>query len=268
MRVYWDSSALLFGDSICEPLIGTRFMSTKHVKPIWLITCVCLGVAVLVLALGSGSKQPTYKRQPLAYWFNRLPLTMSGANTLSCVQFLEVSGRKYGSREIEPRVSIAAIQSIGTNGLPFLIHKITRCDLPMIKWIEACASKCGIKRSLFPDPELERGQAVTALLALSPLPESAILRLRKPPTNPTSSIGLSVGLVLAANTNIHLKAIIIPRSWWEGNDPLWNAANAPASNRPKSIEAWRRSASPTVGARPREARKVLDCASPLALSPR
>ena len=68
-----------------------------------------------------------------------------------------------------------------------------------------------MKRSLFPDPEFERMQAVTALLALGSLPPEATRELRSLSSRGTNSMARSAGFVLGANTNTQLRITSVSR---------------------------------------------------------
>jgi hypothetical protein len=176
-------------------------MPTKHIKRVGLLTGACLAIAVLVSVLCFGSKPPLYSGHPLGYWFNELPMTFVSAGTVGSAEQMDEGGRKYGSQREKHGVSLAAIRNIGTQGLPYLIRKLERRETPIEHWAQTCAFKCGAKRLLFPNREVQRAQAVTALLALSPLPPDAISKLRFLSKNSTNSVGLSAAYLLRASTN-------------------------------------------------------------------
>jgi hypothetical protein len=176
-------------------------MLRKHIKRVGLLTGACLAIAVLASALCSDSKPLLYSGHPLGYWFNELPMTFVSAGTVNSVEQMDAFGSKYGSQRERPGVSVAAIRNIGTQGLPFLIRKLERRETPIERWAQTCAFKCGVKRLLFPNREVQRAQAVTALLALSPLPPDAISKLRVLSKNNTNSVGLSAAYLLRASTN-------------------------------------------------------------------
>jgi hypothetical protein len=110
-------------------------------------------------------------------------------------------GRRYGAQHEKPETSLAAIRGLGTNGLPFIMRKLGRREMPVTKWIQTGASKCGVKRALFPNPEVERAQAVTALAALRPLPSEFIVQLRNLSKQGTNRIALSAAYALRADTS-------------------------------------------------------------------
>ena len=79
------------------------------------------------------------------------------------------------------RGALAAIRSIGTNGLPFLIRKLQARPPPrLIRLIQRYAGNWPVIRSLFPprDQAKEQGQAVAGLLVLCPLPPDVERKLR------------------------------------------------------------------------------------------
>jgi hypothetical protein len=182
-------------------------MPMKHIKRVGLLTGACLAIAVLAAVLCFGSKQPMYSGHPLGYWFNELPMTFVGAGTVGSAEQMDEGGRKYGSQRERPGVSVTAIRDIGTRGLPYFIRKLERLETPIEHWAQTCASKCGVKRLLFPNREVQRAQAVTALLALGPLPPDAISKLHVLSKNNTNRVGLSAAYLLRASTNTSFKIV-------------------------------------------------------------
>lgn len=173
----------------------------KRHKPIQLLIVVCIMVGILTLTLWVSHEQPAYRGQPLAYWFNELPLTIVRANSIESAEQLDDGGRKYGSQRERPAVSLAAIQMMGADGLPFIMHKLARPEPTFTKWAQWLAYRCGIRHPLFANREAERAQAVTALLALSPLPPDAASQLQRLSRNNTNSVGLLATYLLTASTN-------------------------------------------------------------------
>jgi hypothetical protein len=183
-------------------------MQKKQVKLRWLMGGVCVTALCLVIILSFSSSEPRYNGHRLYYWFNELPLTIvAGGGCFACQQ-LTVNGRTYGSQKESPSITLRAIQQIGTNGLPFIFSKLQRRDNAVTVWFQNCLRRCGFKRSLFPNPQLERGQAVTALLVLLPLPPSAFSQLSTLSKNNTNAVGLSAGYVLNATTDSNLVDMI------------------------------------------------------------
>src|SRR5262249_19145404 len=85
---------------------------------------------------------------------------------------------------------IAAIRTMGTNAIPFLLSKLRERSQAGDQ-IRKVAVNCGMGRVFFlfsPDPVIERRQATTALLALLPLPPEALIRLQTISTNSTSDL--------------------------------------------------------------------------------
>jgi hypothetical protein len=180
-------------------------------KRLGLLAGLCLGAVALVTILFVRFEQPACGNHPISYWFKELPPTSVWGDSVTWVGMVEARGRKYGIRSERPEASLAAIRTIGAKGLPFILRKLQQQQMPVTRWAEWCASKCGIKRSIFPDPEFERMQAVTALLALGSLPPEATRELRNLSSRGTNGIARSASFLLGANTNAQLKVISVGR---------------------------------------------------------
>ena len=183
-------------------------MLPKHLRRVGLIAGCCLPIALAVIGLCTSPRLPAYNGHAISYWFRKLPITVVSARTVATAEAIEAGGRKYGYQHEKPEATLAAIQGIGTNGLPFIIRKLGRRETALAKQIEAWLFKCGVKRSLFPNAEVERCQAVTALLALGSLPPEATVQLRKLSGSGTNSISLAATYVLAAQTNEVLRSVL------------------------------------------------------------
>jgi hypothetical protein len=123
-------------------------------------------------------------------------------------QVKTIRGRTYGSSRVQPTACLSAVRRIGTNGVPFLMRKLSR---PHFAWSDrfyTLADRLGITRALFADPEMERGQATTALLALPSLPDEALKQLRQWSDKANSAIGPSAAYILKAQTDQQLKKVI------------------------------------------------------------
>jgi hypothetical protein len=203
----------IFGSDVCgcrsSMILVVMRMTCR--KRLGLLAGLCLGAVALVVSLFIHFEQPACGNHPISYWFKELPPTSVWAGSVTCAGMVEARGRKYGIQSERPDASLAAIRAIGAKGLPFLLRKLNQQQTPVMRWTEWCASKCGIKRSIFPDPEFERMQAVTALLALGSLPPEATRELRSLSSRGTNSIARSAGFVLGANTNAQLKVISVSR---------------------------------------------------------
>ncbi len=180
-------------------------------KRIGLLAGLGLGAVAVGISLFIHFDQPACGDHPISYWFKELPPTCVWANSVTWAGTVEARGRKYGIQSERPDASLAAIRTIGAKGLPFILRKLSRQQTPVMRWTEWCAAKCGVKRSIFPDPEFERMQAVTALLALGPLPPEATRELRTLSSSGTNSIARSAAFVLGADTNAQLTVTSVSR---------------------------------------------------------
>jgi hypothetical protein len=183
-------------------------MRAKPIKRIGLSAGIFL--AALVFYLCIHLKQPAYGGYPLEYWFNKLSPTIVSAGSIMTADQMSMGGRTYGSQRESQNTSRSAIQNISTNGLPFLMQKLAKHEAPLANLVQLWLSKCGVRRSLFPSAEIERGQAVTALLALSPLSPETISKLRILSKESGTSVGQSAAYLLRASTNTSFKPATAP----------------------------------------------------------
>jgi hypothetical protein len=192
-----ESKRELKGRQFCR-----RFpMRLNLVKRVALLAGLCLVVCALamIFIFRSVPKEPVYDGHPISFWFNKLPLTMvrSGGFVMSVDTLVDGGGRLYGVKSGLPNAAFKAIQEIGTNGLPFLIGKLSRRETPKFaQSIQLWAFQHGLKHSVLPNPEIERAQAVTALLALKPLPPEAVAQIHQLSNNRTNPAALSAAYVL------------------------------------------------------------------------
>jgi hypothetical protein len=156
-----------------------------------------------------------YQGKPIEYWFNQLPMVkvqiVQGKET-ACMGDKMRKGhtksgavRKYGSWVETPEASAQAIRAMGTNGIAFYFRRLKRQDLPIRKRIQQAAFAVGVRHFLFEDVDAERGQAVTALLLLKPLPPSAASELVALSKNSNGAIAAAarVALTVPADTYLH-----------------------------------------------------------------
>jgi hypothetical protein len=182
----------------------------------------CLAAGFLGVRLSRPAKEPVYDGRPLSFWLHQLPITMiqPGGGTpapstglvgpfVMTAQSMKALGHIYGGTRVEPSASLSAIQRLGTNAVPLVIRKLSSRRLDWFGHLCALASHVGIKRTfLFTDSEIERGQATTALLVLSPLPDYAIDELRRMSTDTNSTSGASAAYILKAQTEWRMKLVL------------------------------------------------------------
>jgi hypothetical protein len=85
---------------------------------------------------------------------------------------------------------------MGTNCLPFLLKKLGAHDTAIsMAWLRAI-SVIRLKRVFVPTAELQRGQAVTALLWLDPLPAATMERIRSLSKSDNPEVAASAKYVL------------------------------------------------------------------------
>jgi hypothetical protein len=150
----------------------------------------------------------SYDGQTLAYWFNELPMTSIGPGAgpngvAECARktarhIKSGVSRHYGIWSEDPEISKKAIQTIGTKGLEFYLCKLKSQDSVIQRTIQRAAFGIGLRTFLFPDADAERGQAVTALVLLKPLPEETRGELLRLSTNRNAQIAIAAHCVLIA----------------------------------------------------------------------
>jgi hypothetical protein len=194
-------------------------MRKRWIKPV-VFGLVGLVAAIVIVSLCLKAREPSYGGHRLSYWFHELPITEELLGEMPGVAYYRIDqlGSRFRVQREEAMVSIAAIQAIGTNGLPFLLRKLVNCPSPLLGYLRNCALKYGIKLPFPSDPPLlERKQAATALLALSPLPSRTVDQLQKVRRASSSEMLFWIGRVLVAQTNNPLRPV---EDWQVGSNTL------------------------------------------------
>jgi hypothetical protein len=195
--------------------------------PAFLLVCV---LAALLLRSGL----PKYNGQSLMFWFKNLPnstIPASGAVTYRIAVFGGPLGQK-GPSEADAHEALVAIRAMGTNALPFLIHKLKqRGPRPAFDpVVRSYSRKLPVIQNLLPtDHEtfVEQQQAVTGLLALCPLPPDTVNELRKLSLDFQSPGWSLAGDILRANDDPGLRDIAL-NSYFEEQATIKRFKNAGA----------------------------------------
>ena len=183
-------------------------MTARISKRLGLPVAACLVIAAVAVALWR-SRWPAYEGQSLPIWFEQLPLvTVNDPHATIVYKAVIYSGSRGASRPggRDGRKALTAIRAIGTNGLPFLIEKLERRP-PRSRFAKLAQRYAGglpLTQTLFPSvlqTDMERGQAVTGLLALCPLPLDAVEKLRALSLDFNGPAWSVAGDVLRANGN-------------------------------------------------------------------
>jgi hypothetical protein len=192
-------------------LTGIVMLRTRSFA-VWQLAGVIL-VAVLVCGLSAAHQrksQTSYLGKPLEYWFNQLPMTFTSGTGFSArvmqsdrMLLRSPSGavRTYGGWMEKPEASAKAIRAIGTNALAFYLWKLTRHIGPIESKIHKVARAVGFQDFLFADVSPERGQAVTALILLKPLPPGVVSELVTLSTNGNREIAAAAHCALTTKVN-------------------------------------------------------------------
>jgi hypothetical protein len=153
------------------------------------------------------SRALSYQGKSLEYWFHALPLTstsVGAVRTERVTMFSQVkiqhppSGtvREYGCWVEDFEASKRAIQAIGSNAIPLYIGKLSQRDRTGFPGeIRKAALRLGLVS--FQDANVERQQAVTALILLKPLPARVVREVAVLSTNSNSEISGAARCVLA-----------------------------------------------------------------------
>jgi hypothetical protein len=163
---------------------------------------VCVAAAVFIAYVLLTPREPSYDGKPLHEWFHQLEMTLVDPNgKKSVTPCLYYRGFAYGlpRRDFEDDPTnanpLTAICKIGTNALPFLLEKLGHQFNPVqnmlvLRWPE-------YTYRLFRHPEVERMQALTALLALSPLPATSRPQLLQLSTNANAFTQVAANFLLS-----------------------------------------------------------------------
>jgi|SRR5580704_5066845 hypothetical protein len=158
---------------------------TKRGKYFWITAG--LAAALVLFFLAKGDSGPYYEGKPLrSYWFRQLILTMPPPSSgvgfyMQRIEMLTQKGHQYGHYRESPIVITNAIVAMGTNCIPFLMEKLGGHDSSLRLHIEKWMNAVRISRTPWRDADLERSQAMTALIILGEkglLPEDAVKRIR------------------------------------------------------------------------------------------
>lgn len=154
-------------------------MKAKHR---WVIGVLATGAFAFLTILfldWSSTPQPlplTYLEQPADYWLAKVPMTIvpteRGSDT-KAVGFATSHGQNYGSANPNEVDGITAFKAMGTNALPYLLGKLQGTDNVLERALTKAAAKTSVPTVPFRLAELERLQAVTALIALEHIPTEA-----------------------------------------------------------------------------------------------
>ena len=167
------------------------------------------GTLVLIIGIGvmfayrSATEEPLYQGKSITFWLHQLPVTaVLPGRTNRVLRFdqIDSAGRKYGATAESTNVSFGAVRHLSAAGLPYFMTKLHGDD----SQLKLLAEKVGSERRIpaivpFESANMERGQAVTALIALSPLPEPCVDQLRKVSRDPNPRVAASAAYVLSYN---------------------------------------------------------------------
>ena len=160
-------------------------MTARVSKRLGLLVAAGLVSAALAAALWR-SRWPAYGGKPLPFWFKQLPILSVNEPSARITYQLPVYKGSLGvpgPSVRDYRKAVSAIRAIGTNSLPFLIHKLERHPIRSrpAKLAQRYAGNLPLIGEFFPSERrmaIEQAQAVAGLIALCPLPPDTVLKLQ------------------------------------------------------------------------------------------
>lgn len=195
-------------------------MTAKSAKRIGFLIAACatacLVVSIVVAAVWP-LRQAAYDGHLVSYWFKQLPVIYGdpsagkrmiypdrgrGQETIVYAAGYRITPTAPATGMTNYPGALAAIRAIGTNGLPYLFHKLQGRPSPrLIRLIQRYAGTWPVIQTLFPpqDQAKEQGQAVAGLLVLCPLPPDAEQKLRSLSIDFRGSCWYQADYVLKAN---------------------------------------------------------------------
>jgi len=160
---------------------------------------VAAGALLTLVLLREGSGYH-YGGRSESYWFRQLGLTMVTTNGfVGTADILAFPGQKYGHSPEGERATTNAFAQMGTNALPYLLHKLAGHTSAVGLHVNTWLGKAGIKRQFWRNADLERAQAVTALTYLAGRGEVtpfAARRIRALATDKDPRVAASAGWVV------------------------------------------------------------------------
>lgn len=188
LRVNFDAEEFRFGS-----LIG-QTMRPVRITVVSVLFVVVTGAVALFLSF-SGSKELDYQGRPISYWFAQLPPTFVSSQGTMHVSSMMAMGQQYGTTGAVWQ-SFAALDSFGTNAIPYFLSKLQDSDSFVEKKATHLAWKHGVKSLPFRNAICERAQSVTALIHLRELPPGTLQMLASLSTNAPPDIAQAAKHVL------------------------------------------------------------------------
>jgi hypothetical protein len=164
-----------------------------------ILLAVVLSVAGLVYGLVVAHQRKAklcWQGKPLEYWFNQL-------NDREIVRSPTGAVGRYGPWPETPEASASAIRGIGTNAFGFCLRKLRRLPGARELQLAVAARRLGFEDLLFRvrGVDSERGQAVTALILLKPLPPGVLSEVVSLSSSSNREIAAAAHRVLITTEN-------------------------------------------------------------------
>ncbi len=164
-----------------------------------------VGVVVWFVA-AAGPREPSYQGKSLDYWLNQMPAPKiyvdpsSGASHYMGAGYATRTWMGHATATLaiheQPEDCLSAMKAMGTDALPILLAKLQARDTSWKTRINQWRVKAGIKPPIFASAMQTRGEAISGLEALQPLPESLLQQLRALCMNADPGIAAAAGYVL------------------------------------------------------------------------
>jgi hypothetical protein len=169
-------------DSSCDPLVMNKFIPKRQGLGLILVLWMLGALAVVCF---TRRNEPSYQGKTLTAWIDQYR-TYSQADTVEAW------------KEFEPKVLEAekAIGNISTNGIPFLLKKLTTPESRFNDFMNRFLNRQSFLPFRFRDAELERRRAVEGFRALGEVGRPACPELAKLLHDPNPQVRFSASVIL------------------------------------------------------------------------
>jgi hypothetical protein len=162
-----------------------------------------IGIGILGLPLLTLRRQSTkmlsYHGKSIDYWFAQLPVTPvppPGIDLGNIRGFIKSTGQQYGSTNLADGGAIEAFDTFGTNALPFLLARLRELDSKAEQNLTQAATNAGLNYTPFRNADVERLQAVTALIRAKTLTPEATQTIAALRTNANADVASAARYIL------------------------------------------------------------------------
>jgi len=191
--------------------LGASLARLGNRSPRIFVLIVVFGIAgVIILWRGYQSRNEfKYQGRPFPAWFTQLPLTLVSSQQVMHTESITGMGQQYGGTGNVARV-FAALDSFGTNAIPYLLQKLQEEDSTIEEQATRLAVNSGVRSIPFRLAKFERSQAVSGLIRLRDLPRDTIEALARMSISARPDVAEAASYILRARTN----GMMMPSGDW------------------------------------------------------